>query len=90
MRCEQVCIPTVFEPIETQGKILIDGMFVRNLPVDEVKDMGANVVIAVDVGAPLATKDELTSFFGVMGQAASFGMVKSTEEQQKEQRTFNA
>ena len=77
------CIPTVFEPFEHEGKTLIDGMFVRNLPVEDVQRMGADVVIAVDVGAPLSTKEEMTSFVGVLGQTTSFGMVKSTEEQQK-------
>ena len=77
------CIPTVFEPAEAEDLILIDGMFARNLPVDDVLNMGADLVLAVDVGAPLATKEELTSFFGILGQTTSFGMVKSTEEQQK-------
>lgn len=77
------CIPTVFEPIEVDDKTLIDGMFVRNLPVEDVQKMGADAVIAVDVGAPLSTKEELTSFVGVLGQTTSFAMVQSTEEQQK-------
>jgi NTE family protein len=77
------CIPTVFEPRVVDGKTLIDGMFVRNLPVEDCIKMGATKIIAIDVGAPLATLDELTSFVGVLGQTTSFGMVKSTEEQQK-------
>lgn len=77
------CIPTVFEPRVVDGKTLIDGMFVRNLPVEDCIKMGATKTIAIDVGAPLATLDELTSFVGVLGQTTSFGMVKSTEEQQK-------
>lgn len=77
------CIPTVFEPRIIGDKTLIDGMFVRNLPVEDCINMGATKTIAIDVGAPLATLDELTSFIGVLGQTTSFGMVKSTEEQQK-------
>jgi len=77
------CIPTVFEPREVDGRTLIDGMFVRNLPVEDCLKMGATKTIAIDVGAPLATLDELTSFVGVLGQTTSFGMVKSTEEQQE-------
>ncbi len=77
------CIPTIFEPVECDGKTLIDGMFVRNLPVQDVIDLGADLVIAVDVGAPLATKDELKSFIGVLGQTTSYGMVKSTLEQRE-------
>lgn len=76
------CIPTVFEPRVIGDKTLIDGMFVRNLPVEDCINMGATKTIAIDVGAPLSTLDELTSFVGVLGQTTSFGMVKSTEEQQ--------
>ena len=77
------CIPTVFEPRIVGDKTLIDGMFVRNLPVEDCIEMGATKTIAIDVGAPLSTLDELTSFVGVLGQTTSFGMVKSTEEQQE-------
>ncbi|MFK8005136.1 MAG: patatin-like phospholipase family protein [Saprospiraceae bacterium] len=80
--CSSSCIPTVFEPRVIGDKTLIDGMFVRNLPVEDCLDMGATKTIAIDVGAPLATLDELTSFVGVLGQTTSFGMVKSTEDQQ--------
>jgi NTE family protein len=81
--CASSCIPTVFEPRVIGDKTLIDGMFVRNLPVEDCINMGATKTIAIDVGAPLATLDELTSFVGVLGQTTSFGMVKSTEEQQE-------
>jgi NTE family protein len=77
------CIPTVFEPRVIGDKTLIDGMFVRNLPVEDCIKMGATKTIAIDVGAPLSTLDELTSFVGVLGQTTSFSMVKSTEEQQE-------
>lgn len=42
-------VPGVFVPVEMGNKLLADGMIVNNLPVDVVKDMGADVVIAVDV-----------------------------------------
>jgi len=81
--CSSSCIPTVFEPRVVDEKTLIDGMFVRNLPVQDCIEMGATKIIAIDVGAPLSTLEELTSFVGVLGQTTSFGMVKSTAEQQK-------
>ena len=66
------CIPTVFEPRIVDNKILIDGMFVRNLPVEDCINMGATKTIAIDVGAPLSKLDELTSFVEVLGQTTSF------------------
>jgi len=42
-------VPGVFVPVEIGDKLLADGMIVNNVPVDVVKDMGANIIIAVDV-----------------------------------------
>ena len=43
-------IPGVFMPVETNGWRLVDGGVLNNLPVDVVREMGAEVVIAVDIG----------------------------------------
>ncbi|MCH7589208.1 MAG: patatin-like phospholipase family protein [Chloroflexi bacterium] len=42
-------VPGLFMPLETNGKRLVDGGVLNNLPVDVVRKMGADVVIAVDV-----------------------------------------
>ena len=47
-------LPGVFHPIQWRDRWLIDGGVVNNLPADVVADMGAGVVVAVDVSAPLA------------------------------------
>ena len=73
-------IPSVFEPIEIDGKLLIDGGVVRNLPVQEVKAMGADIIIAIDVTSPLYKKDELSSFVTVLEQAGSYRLAESIEE----------
>lgn len=52
-----MAIPGVFAPVEMDGMLLIDGGLVNNLPVDVVKAMGADVVIAVDLGAPLEARE---------------------------------
>lgn len=64
-------IPGVFSPAEIDGRLLADGGLANNLPVDVVRDMGADVVIAVDVSEPLATRDQLRSLLGVTNQAIS-------------------
>ena len=73
-------IPSVFEPIEIDGKLLIDGGVVRNLPVQEVKEMGADIIIAIDVTSPLYKKDELSSFVTVLEQAGSYRLAESIIE----------
>ena len=45
-----MAVPGAFTPVVIDGKLLIDGGIVDNLPVDVVRDMGADIVIAVDVG----------------------------------------
>ena len=45
-------IPGAFSPVQIDGRILVDGGLVRNLPVDVVREMGADVVIAVDLTPP--------------------------------------
>jgi NTE family protein len=42
-------IPGVFEPVSHEGKLLVDGGVVDNLPVDVARAKGADVVIAVDI-----------------------------------------
>ncbi len=46
-----VALPIAFKPIEIAGKILMDGGFVNPVPADIVRDMGADIVIAVDVSS---------------------------------------
>lgn len=65
-------IPSVFTPVEIDGRLLVDGFLVRNFPVEEVMDMGADIVIGIDVGAPLLNREQLNSFFSVMDQAINF------------------
>ncbi|MFH0878258.1 MAG: BamA/TamA family outer membrane protein, partial [Lentisphaerota bacterium] len=45
-----MAVPGAFTPVLIDGKLLIDGGIVDNLPVDVVRAMGADIVIAVDVG----------------------------------------
>jgi NTE family protein len=51
-------IPSVFEPVVIDGQLLIDGASARNMPVQDVIDMGADIVIAVDIGGPLLTDEQ--------------------------------
>lgn len=61
-------IPGIFSPVRLNQRLLVDGGLVRNLPVDIARSLGAQVVIAVNVGTPLAPEDELRSSVGVAQQ----------------------
>jgi len=66
-----VALPGVFSPVTVDGRLLSDGGMVCNLPVDQVREMGADIVIAVDISKPLRTKEELGSLLSISSQAIS-------------------
>lgn len=61
-------VPGLYRPIFSQGQVLADGGMVCNLPVDVVKEMGADIVIAVDINAYLCSRP-LRSLSEVVSQA---------------------
>lgn len=61
-------VPGVFPPTELNGRILGDGGLVNNLPIDVARAMGVDVVIAVNVGTPVAGRETLNSALGVATQ----------------------
>ncbi len=63
-----MAIPTIFSPVELNGRILVDGGVVNNFPVQELKDMGADIIIGVNVGFRYYQKDELNSMLKIMEQ----------------------
>lgn len=64
-------VPGAVAPAEFGGMMLVDGMLTSNLPVETARTMGADIIIAVNVGTPLLRRDELTSILGVTGQMLS-------------------
>lgn len=78
-----MAVPAVFDPVRRDGYLLVDGGLVRNLPVDVARDMGADVVIAVDVGTKLAGKSELTNALDIVYQMSGLLTVQNTDEQIK-------
>ncbi|MGH7573266.1 MAG: patatin-like phospholipase family protein, partial [Gemmatimonadota bacterium] len=66
-----MAIPTVFTPVEIEGRLLVDGGLTDNLPVDEVRALGADVVVAVDVSLPIDADDEIRSPFDVLERTAA-------------------
>lgn len=76
-------IPTAFEPMEIDGRMLVDGGVVQNFPVEEVKQMGADIVIGIDVGAILYKRDQLNSAIAIMDQLTSLQVVSQTLKQEE-------
>jgi len=77
-------IPTFFAPVELDGRLLVDGGIASNLPVDVVREMGAEVVIAVDISSPLATREELGSSVAIFHQLNGILIRRDTDRQIRE------
>ena len=70
--------PGVFAPVQIDGRPLADGGLAANLPVEAVQALGVDVVIAVDVSAPLQPVDELDSALAVSAQMVTILINRET------------
>ena len=78
-----ISAPGVFAPAQRDGRLLVDGGLVENLPIDTARAMGVDVLIVVDVSFPLYLRDELTSPLEVTNQAFAILIRGRTLEQRK-------
>ncbi len=74
-------VPGALKPAQVEGRLLADGGLVNNLPVDVLKEMGADIVIAVDIGSKLRKKEELDSYVNILDQLTNYMTRSSTERQ---------
>jgi len=78
-----MAIPGVFPPVRSKGKVLIDGGMVNNFPVDVCRQMGADIVIGVNLANEKATEDELNSLPQLLAQLLNVLTSPTTEENVK-------
>ena len=74
-----MAVPGAFAPVRHEGKLLVDGGIVDNLPIDVVRAMGVDRIIVVDVGSPLEPAETVNTTFEVMLQMVS-GMMRDRTE----------
>jgi NTE family protein len=74
-------VPGVFSPVEWDDYLLVDGGIANNLPVDVVRALGADVVIAVEVGTPPAGRDQLKNMAQYVGQLSNLMIANNTRAQ---------
>jgi NTE family protein len=74
-------IPAALAPVELDGRLLVDGGIAMNLPVEVAQDMGADVVIAVDISSDLLPRETLRSVIDVATQLTNLLTRGGTEEQ---------
>lgn len=78
-----ISLPSIFIPHEIDGRLYMDGGLIRNLPVEDVIEMGANYTIAVNVGTPLMPRDSLNSLASIVTQTMLFRVLDNVEIQSK-------
>lgn len=68
--------PTLFSPVEMNGLLLVDGGVTNNYPIDEVRKMGADIIIGVDVQDGLLNRDELKEATKILGQVTALQSIE--------------
>ena len=75
--------PSLLNPVEYKGKLLVDGGVANNFPVSIMKDKGIDIVIGVDVEGRLFEKDKINSVVALLNQIMSYQMYQNTDQEIK-------
>jgi NTE family protein len=76
-------IPGIFQPVQHQGKILVDGGVVDNIPISVARAKGADIVLAVDISANVGNTN-ITNLVGVTLQATNIMFALNVERSKKD------
>ena len=77
-------VPGLFAPIEINHRLYVDGGLVRNLPVDVMRSMGVDLIIAVNLGTPPLKREQLATVVGVAGQMIAILTEQNVQRSLKE------
>jgi NTE family protein len=69
-------LPSIFSPVEIDGNLIVDGGVINNYPIEEVRKMGADIIIGIDVQIGLLNKEELRSASKIFFQITNFQMIE--------------
>jgi NTE family protein len=72
--CASCAYPGLFRPVEEDGRLLVDGFLSAPVPVDAVRKMGADFVIAVNLGG-IVPGDRATNLFEIISRSFSILML---------------
>jgi NTE family protein len=78
-----MAVPGVYTPVELGKYLLVDGGLTNNLPVQVMRDMNVDIIIAVDAGYPLNRPDKLRSVLDITDQMFNIFINNESAEQQK-------
>lgn len=74
-------IPSIFKPVSYEGRLYIDGGVSRNIPAEDARRLGADLLLVSDVGEPVKPVDSLRTFVDILFQAVGFHQAESDSAQ---------
>ncbi|MDA0148650.1 patatin-like phospholipase family protein [Vibrio sp. LaRot3] len=74
-------VPGALPPYQLNDRLLVDGGVTNNMPVDVARDLGADIVIAVDISTDYKTEEDFTDLFTVADQLSNYLVRRSTAKQ---------
>jgi NTE family protein len=69
-------LPSLFSPVEIDGKLLVDGGVINNYPIDEIKKLGADIIIGVDVQDDLRKRTSLKDATKILVQITNLHSIE--------------
>ena len=76
--------PSLFTPVEIDGNLLVDGGVVNNYPIKEVRDLGADIIIGVDVQDDLLNRKNLKNATRILVQITNLQSIDKMKEKIKD------
>jgi NTE family protein len=76
-----VSAPGIFAPVERDGRLLVDGGVADNLPIAVMREMQVDRLIVVDVGNPLASREQLDAVTSVANQMLAIMIRRESQKQ---------
>ncbi|MGA7242906.1 MAG: hypothetical protein WBX19_06975 [Terracidiphilus sp.] len=70
-----VSLLAILAPVRDGGNLYVDGELVDNLPTDLTRQMGPDVVIAIDLQVSPTAPDDIQSLFGVLGRSITMSIL---------------
>jgi len=75
--------PSLFSPVEIEGKHYLDGGITNNYPIEEVMKMGADIIIGVDVQDDLKKNEQINGITGIFAQMSNYQMLEKMKAKKK-------
>jgi len=78
---KSMAIPSAIKPVKDTGEFYVDGGVAKNLPVQEAFDLGADIVIAVDITAGSTDIEDSSNIVSILDKLSTYQGIRNTNEQ---------